>query len=148
MEHCLAYWISHCCLTHSDPNLTHYWKWCHSIAHTEVESPVCGQLNRYVHSRQGAWCRAKKKKPSYTCAKFPGALNAPKEPVSSGEPPTNGSKTCACSDGETKGKDCRLKITPTGIVILLESIVNKENSKVYLRMTTVMEKWPPKSYHC
>ena len=33
----------------------------------------------------------------------------PTEPVSSGEPPTNGSKTCACSDGETKGKDCRLK---------------------------------------
>ena len=40
----------------------------------------------------------------------------------------------ACSDGETKGKECRLKITPTGIVNLLESIANKENNKVYLRI--------------
>ena len=58
----------------------------------------------------------------------------PTEPVSSGEPPS-GSKACACSNGETKGKECRLKITPTGIVNLLESIANKENNKVYLRIT-------------
>ena len=32
------------------------------------------------------------------------------EPVSSGEPPTNGSKTCICPDGMTKGIDCKLKI--------------------------------------
>ena len=38
MEYCLASWISHCCLTHSDPNLNHYWQWSHSIAPTEVES--------------------------------------------------------------------------------------------------------------
>ena len=64
-----------------------------------------------------------------------GEVIIPTEPVSSGEPPTNGSKTCACSDGETKGKECRLKITPTGIINLLESIANKENNEVYLRIT-------------
>ena len=32
----------------------------------------------------------------------------PTEPVSSGEPPTNGSKTCACSDGETN-RDLQLE---------------------------------------
>lgn len=63
-----------------------------------------------------------------------GEVIMPTEPVSSGEPPTNGSKTCACSDGETKGKECRLKITPTGIINLLESIANKENNEVYLKI--------------
>ena len=46
--------------------------------------------------------------------------------------PTNASKTCACSDGETKGKECTLKITLTGIINLLECIAN---NKVYLRIT-------------
>ena len=63
-----------------------------------------------------------------------GEVIIPTEPVSSGEPPTNGSKTRACSDGETKGKEYRLKTTP-GIINLLGSIANKENNKLYLKIT-------------